>query len=573
MEIIKKIFKKPSGQKAKSLKTLALFLGAVLVVNVAASFLFFRLDLTSDKRFTLSQVTKDKLKGVKDVVYVKVYLDGDMPIAFKKMKRSVKEMLDEFAAYSGGNVQYEFVNPAAESGKKQNALYEDLYKKGLRPVNVQEKNAEGGINQRTLFPGAIVSYNGYEIGINLLTSNSRVTPEESINIGAQNLEYNLVSAIDMIMKKELPKIAFIQGHDELDAMHAQGALQLLSERFNIDSISIRGRMGALDGFSTAIIAKPLKKWSEADKLVLDQYIMHGGKVAWFIDAITVNDDSLASGEVTFGLVNEHNLDDQLFKYGVRINPTVLQDAQSVLIPVNMAVPGAQPQFVPSPWYYYPLLNAPNDNIITKNLNVVYSKYPSSIDTVGVGHNIKKTVLLSTSQYAREIQAPVMVSLAQVTRKFKPGDFNRAWAPVAMLLEGQFASAFQNRMIPGVVGDGKPLVNRSKPTKMVVVADGDIIRNDVQRSASGVMPYPLGFDKYMNQQFGNKDFLLNAISYLNDDTGLMQIRNRELVVRMLDKNKIYTQRTMWVFINTAIPLLLLVAFSIVFIWLRKRKYAR
>ena len=573
MEIIKKIFRKPSGQKAKSLKTLALFLGAVLVINVAASFLFFRLDLTSDKRFTLSQVTKDKLKGVKDVVYVKVYLDGDMPIAFKKMKRSVKEMLDEFAAYSGGNVQYEFVNPAAESGKKQNALYEDLYKKGLRPVNVQEKNAEGGINQRTLFPGAIVSYNGYEIGINLLTSNSRVTPEESINIGAQNLEYNLVSAIDMIMKKELPKIAFIQGHDELDAMHAQGALQVLSERFNIDSVSIRGRMGALDGFSAAIIAKPLKKWSEADKLVLDQYIMHGGKVAWFIDAITVNDDSLASGEVTFGLVNEHNLDDQLFKYGVRINPTVLQDAQSVLIPVNMAVPGAQPQFVPSPWYYYPLLNAPNDNIITKNLNVVYSKYPSSIDTVGVGHNIKKTVLLSTSQYAREIQAPVMISLAQVTRKFKPGDFNRAWAPVAMLLEGQFASAFQNRMVPGVVGDGKPLVNRSKPTKMVVVADGDIIRNDVQRSASGVMPYPLGFDKYMNQQFGNKDFLLNAISYLNDDTGLMQIRNRELVVRMLDKNKIYTQRTMWVFINTAIPLLLLIAFSIVFIWLRKRKYAR
>ena len=570
---MKKLFINSSGQKAKSLKTLALFLGAVLAVNLVASFLYFRLDLTSDSRFTLSQVTKDKLKQVKDVVYVKVYLDGDMPIAFKKMKRSVKEMLDELSAYSGGNLQYEFVNPAAEGGKKQNALYEELYKKGLRPVNVQEKNAEGGINQRTLFPGAIVSYNGYEIGINLLTSNSRVNPEEAITIGVQNLEYSFISAIDMIMKKELPKIAFIQGHDELDALHAQGALQVLSERFNIDSVSIRGRMGALDGFSTAIIAKPLKKWSEADKLVLDQYIMRGGKVAWFIDAVTVNDDSLATGEVTFGLVNEHNLDDQLFKYGVRINPTVLQDAQSILIPVNMAVPGAQPQFVPSPWYYYPLLNAPDDNIITKNLNVVYSKYPSSIDTVGVGHDIKKTVLLGTSQYAREIQAPVMVSLAQVTRKFKPGDFNRAWAPVAMLLEGQFTSAFQNRMVPGVVANGKPLVGKSKPTKMVVVADGDIIRNDVTRRADGVMPYPLGFDKYMNQQFGNKDFLLNVISYLNDDTGLMQIRNREMVIRMLDKSKIYTQRSLWIAINTAIPMLLLVVFGVVFIMLRKRRYAR
>lgn len=570
---MKKLFSKPTGQRAKSLKTLALFLGAVLVINVAASFLFFRLDLTSDKRFTLSKITKSKLNDVKDVVYVKVYLDGDMPIAFKKMKRSIKEMLDEFAAYSDGNVQYVFINPSSEKGKKQNALYEELYRKGLRPVNVQENNAEGGINQRTLFPGAIVSYNGYEIGVNLITNNSRVSPEEAINIGVQNLEYNFMSAIDMIMKKELPKIAFIQGHNELDAMHAQGALQVLSERFNIDSVSIRGRMNALDGFTTAIIAKPLKAWSEADKLVLDQYIMRGGKVAWFIDAVTVNDDSLATGEVTFGLINEHNLDDQLFKYGVRINPTVVQDAQSVLIPVNMAVPGAQPQFVPSPWYYCPLLNAPSDNLITKNLNVISSRYPSSIDTVGVGHDIKKTVLLSTSQYAREIQAPVMISLAQVTKKFKSGDFNRAWAPVAMLLEGSFPSAFQNRTVQGVVSDGKPLVNRSKPTKMVVVADGDIIRNDVARRADGVMPFPLGFDKYMNQQFGNKDFLLNAICYLNDDTGMMQIRNREMVIRMLDKNKIFTQRTFWVILNTAIPLVLLVAFSIVFIWLRKRRYAR
>lgn len=570
---MKKLFSKPTGQKAKSLKALALFLGAILAINVVASFVFFRLDLTSDKRFTLSTVTKTKLKEVKDIVYVKVYLDGDMPIAFKKMKRSIKEMLDEFTAYSGGNVQYEFVNPTAQEGKKLSALYEDLYKKGLRPVNIQENNADGGMNQRTLFPGAVISFNGCEIGVNFITSNSRVSPDESIGIALQNLEYNFISAIDLLTKKTLPKIAFIQGHDEIDALHAQGALQTLSEHFNIDSVTIRGRMGALDSFSTTIIAKPLKAWSEADKMVLDQYIMNGGKVAWFVDAITVNDDSLATGEVSFGLVNQHNLDDQLFKYGVRINPTVLQDAQSVLIPVNMAVPGAQPQFVPSPWYYYPLLNAPSDNLITKNLNVIMSKYPSSIDTVGVGHDIKKTVLLSTSQYAREVQAPVMVSLSQVTKKFKPGDFNRAWAPVAILLEGQFPSAFQHRVAKGITPNGKPAVDRSKPTKMVVVADGDIIRNDVSRQASGVVPYPLGFDKYMNQQFGNKDFLLNVISYLNDDTGLMQIRNRELVIRMLDKNKIYTQRNLWVVLNTAIPLLLLVVFSIVFIWLRKRKYAR
>lgn len=560
-------------RRAKSLKSLGLFLVAVVAINIAASFLFFRLDLTSDKRYTLSKPTKQMLAGIKDIVYVKVYLDGDMPIAFKKMKRSIREMLDEFQAYSHGNVQFEFINPAAEGGDKRSTLIASLYEKGLRPVNIQENNADGGMNQRTLFPGAIVLYNGFEIGVNLLTNNSRVSPEESLNIGLQNLEYNLVSAIDKLTKTKLPKIGFIQGHGELDAMHAQGALQTLAEYFNLDSITIAGRMNVLDTFQTVIVAKPTRAWSEADKLVLDQYIMKGGKVAWFVDEVTVNDDSLATGDVTFGLVNEHNLDDQLFRYGVRINPSVLQDAQSVLVPVNMAAPGAQPQFVPSPWYYYPLLNAPNDNIITKNLNVIMSKYPSSIDTVGVGHDVKKTVLLATSQYSRETLAPTMVSLSQVTRKFQPRDFNRPWAPVAVLLEGQFPSPFQNRMVTGVVGSTSSIIGKSRPTKMVVVADGDIIRNDVVRNANGVHPYPLGFDRYMNQQFGNKDFLLNVISYLNDDTGLMQIRNRELVIRLLDKNKIYTQRGKWIIINTVIPLLMLIAFGGAFIWLRKRRYAR
>lgn len=554
----------------KSLKGLLLFLGVLLVVNYATSFFFFRLDLTADKRYTLSKQTKNKLETVKDIVYVRVYLDGDMPIAFKKMKQSIKEMLDEFSAYSHSNVQYEFVNPL-EGGA--NSYAKSLLQKGIRPVNIQERNAEGGINQRTLFPAATISYKGMELGVNLLLSSSSATPEESINVGLQNLEYNLISSIDKLTKSKLPSIAFIQGHGELDAMHAQGALMTLSEYFNIDSVTINGRMNALDTFQTVIVAKPLKRWSEADKLVMDQYIMKGGRVAWFIDAVTVNDDSLASGEVSFGLVNEHNLDDQLFRYGVRLNPTVLQDAQSVLIPVNMAAPGGAPQFVPSPWYYYPLLSTPNDNIITKNLNVVMSKYPSSIDTVGVGHDVKRTILLSTSQYSRESQAPVMVSLSQVTHKFQPSDFNRPWAPVAILLEGQFSSPFQNRMISGIVGNAGAIVAKSKPTKMVVVADGDIIRNDVSRNATGAHPYPLGFDKYTNQQFGNREFLLNVISYLNDDTGLMQIRNRELIMRMLDKNKIYTQRNFWILINTAIPLLMLLVFSVTFIWLRKRRYTR
>lgn len=554
------------------MRRFAIFAAIVIAANVAASFLSFRIDLTSDSRYTLSKPTKALLKQLDDIVYVKVYLDGDMPIAFKKMRKSIKEQLDEFANYSHKNVQYEFVNPSAEKGDKQKMLFEDIYKKGLRPLNVQENEQDGGINQRTLFPGAVIAYKGYEIGVNFMSNNPSLSPEETINVGLQNLEYNLISAIEKLTMEKLPKIAFIQGHGELDALQLQGALSVLSEYFDIDSLTINGRQNALDSFSTAIIAKPMKPWNEADKLALDQYIMKGGKVAWFIDPVVVNEDSLSTGEMTFGLVNSINLDDQLFHYGVRINPTVLQDAQSVLIPVNMAAPNTAPNFVPSPWYYFPLLTPSNTNIITKNINLVKSQYPGSIDTVGARKHIRKTVLLTTSQYTHEVQAPLMIGLSQVTRKFEQHDFNREYAPVAMLLEGQFPSAFQNRMISGF-SSASDVRKLSAPTKMAVIADGDIVRSDFSRRANGVQTMPLGYDRYMNQQFGNRDFLLNVVSYLNDNTGLMQIRNRELVIRMLDKSKIYTERNKWIAINAVLPLVLLASFGCLFIFLRKRKYTR
>lgn len=570
---MKKILPSLNSQQGKSLRGFAIFIAAIVAVNILASFLFFRFDLTSDNRFTLSKPTKSMLKRVNDIVYIKVYLDGDMPIAFKKMRRSTKELLDEFASYSRGNVKYEFVNPTAEKGKKREALIEELYQKGLRPINIQENDADGGMSQRTLFPGAVISYNGYEIGVNFMTNNPSLTPDETINVALQNMEYNLISGIDKLTKEKLPKVAFIQGHGELDAIQLNGAISALAEYFNVDSVTLNGRMNVLDTFATAIIAKPTKAWSEADKLVLDQYIMGGGKVAWFVDPVVVNEDSLSTGEMTFGLINELNLDDQLFRYGVRLNPNVLQDAQSILIPVNMAAPGGQPQFVPSPWYYFPLLSAPNQNIIAKNINLVKSKYPSSIDTLGGVGDLRKTVLLSTSHYTREVQAPLMIGLSQVTRKFEPQDFNRSFAPVAVLLEGKFQSAFKNRMVSGIVPGFNQARQESKPTKMVVVADGDIIRNDVIRRANGFQPLPLGFDRYMNQQFGNKDFVLNVVSYLNDDIGLMQIRNREMIIRLLDKNKIFTQRSFWIAINTVIPLAFLALIGGGFVYFRKRRYTR
>jgi ABC-2 type transport system permease protein len=528
-----------------------------------------RLDLTADKRYTLSDATKSALRRQSSVVFIKVYLEGEMPVSVRPLQRAAKDMLDDMRVYAGGRLQYEFVNPAP--GRQREAFYRDLLRKGLLPYTMQEKNAEGGVTQIDLFPGALVSLNGKQRGVNFLQVNRNISTEENVNNAIQNLEYAFISAIEELGRKELEKIAFIDGHGELSAAQVADVVRDLSAYYRVNRITLSGDVNALADYALAVIAKPTKAWSEADKLVVDQYIMRGGKVAWFIDPVTVHEDSLANGHLTFGIINDHNLNDMLFRYGVRVNANVVQDLQCALIPVNVSPAGMPAKFSPMPWTYYPLLFPSPDNPISRNLNVVKTEFPGAIDALQ-GAGVSKQALLSASPRSFAKNAPFYVGLEQVMDDIDTRLYSKGPIPVAMLLQGEFSSIFQHRVLSSY-NNGRPFTFAAKSarTAQVVVADGDVIRNDVMAGGSAL---PLGYDRYTKQVlYGNKEFVKNVVAYLLDDSGLTSLRSKIITMRLLDRARVVRERNAWIAVNTIAPLALLAVGGLGFVLWRKKRYGK
>ena len=573
--------------KYRQLTTFGLLLLALLLLNYVAQYAFFRIDLTSDKRYKLSKESREVASNIDETLIIRVYLDGEMPISLKKLRTTIRETLDELKVYAGSNLQYEFVNVSEEANAQDiENIYVALRDRGLSPVIVTENTSDGASSERILFPGALLTYTlaipsadtfrmqTREIPINFLQGNASAESERDMVEAQQNVEFELVNALHRAIQRNIPAIAFIEGHGELDEYETGDIVRELASFARIDRVLLDGHIGILDDYAAVIVARPTMEWSDADKIVLDQYIMGGGRTAWFIDAVAVHHDSLSRGEYTFALVNPHRLDDQLFKYGVRINPNVVQDLHCAYLPVNIAEAGKTADFRPAPWTYYPLLVPPTTHVITRNMNYVESKYPSVLDTVGKNAQVMKSILLHTSEYSRATAVPLRIGLNEAVKQPEAETFNRSYMPIAALLEGVFPSAFLNRPLDRYNnGQAFNFVQESMPTKMIVVADGDIIRNEVSRRADRTGIYPLGFDVYMNTQFGNRQFVLNAISYLLDDDNIMQVRRREWTVRLLDKNEIRSHRTFWVTLNTVLPIVCLFLIGGVFIIWRKRKYAK
>jgi len=561
------------NQKKQNIIQLILALAIILLINYISSQTFFRLDLTADKRYTLSDVTHELLDSLDNTVYIEVYLDGDMPFGFQRMQKSVKELLDEFRVIAGKNIQYSFINPSASNDQsKRDAIYQDLYERGLDPTNVKDRDREGGVAEKILFPGAIIIYGDKETPVNFLKNNPAFSAEVNLNNSIQDIEYEIVDAIRKIITTTRKKIAFIEGQNELDEFETGDITKELAEYYAIDRVTIKDYLNILDPYDAIIIAGPKDKYTEKSKFIIDQYIMNGGKVLWFIDAVTVNMDSLSTGSSTFALMNDVNLNDMLFKYGVRINPNVIQDVQCALIPVNTAVNSRQPKFVPAPWLYYPLLISPNNHPVTKSLNMIKAEFPSVIDTVGNGNDMIKKVLLSSSANARILNAPLLINLAQVREQINPAAFTKSNLPIAVLLEGTFESVFKNRYLKNIIGmDDFSFKETSEPTEIIVVSDADIIRNEVRERADGIFISPLGYDRYTKQTYGNKEFVMNAVHYLVDQKGLLELRSREIKLRILNKAKIIDERVKWQIINTVFPIIFILLFGGIIIYLRKRKY--
>ncbi len=568
-----------SNQNIKNnrLKDLLQFISAVLIVIslvVLSSFIRIRIDLTEDKRFTLSGPTREILSGLKNDIYVQVYLDGEMPIPFKRLKRSVKEMLEEFRIASQRKVDYEFINPAdVKNAGEREARFRELIEKGLNPVNVQAGDEEGGSSQKIIFPGMIMNYNGVEIPVNFLRNNINIPAEQNLLHSIEGLEYELIQTISTLSSDTIFKVAFIEGHGEYSEIEVADITLGLARFFTVDRGIIGGKTGILDKYSAVIIAGPGNEFPETDKFVLDQYIMNGGKVLWLYEEVAVNTDSLIYGE-TVALYRPLNIEDQLFRYGARVNPLLIQDMECMLIRLTVMSGGTPQQVVPAPWYYFPLLTPSQKHPITRNLNKVKGEYVNFIDTVGLDPAISKKILLSTSSFTRLLSPPFIIRLKEAEVIYSENEFNKSNLPVAVLLEGVFPSAFRNRMTYDLISDKNLKVKtESVETKMIIVADGDIIRNEVRRTGTSVTPIPLGQDRYTGQIFGNRDFILNCLNYLVDENGIMELRSRELKLRLLDRNKIKTERMKWQLINMAVPAIMVILAGILYLFIRRKIYVK
>lgn len=579
------------NNKRHEISSLFITLIIIVLVNVIGSFVYTRIDLTSEKRYTLSNTSKEILRDLDDYVYFRVYLEGDFPAGFKKLRKETKEMLDEFRAYSKF-IDYEFINPSdGNSQSERNETYKILWQSGLNyyTETIQTSN---GVQQIMIWPGIILSYREHEMPIDLLSGESGQSQETVLNNSAQDLEYKLISAIKDISTTNRKTIAFVDGHGELTDNEVYDIANSLSKKYNIKRATLNEQVGALTrrdysrdssivikpAFDAIILAKPTEPFSEKDKFLLDQYIMYGGKVMWLIDPVSASMDSLQSAESTMGLALNLNLDDQLFKYGVKLNRNLLLAYPCAQIGL-VTGEGSSMQSMLLPWYYFPLLTAASEHPVVRNIEAVKADFVSSMETTTSSPEIRKIPLLKTSDYTKVSSAPVYISLDILNQRPNAQMFPQKGMVTAYLLTGRFTSLYENRLPETFVESPEiGFKNESVPTSMIVVTDGDIIRNQLaqldyakKNNKRIGSPLPLGYDQYTNITYGNKQFIENAMSYLLEGEGLINVRSRELKIRLLDMNKVNSNPVKWQLINVVLPSALMILFGIILAILRKKKY--
>lgn len=563
---------------------IVMLLAILFLVNFIGSQAYKRFDLTAEGRYTLSKPTIQLLHNLDDVVVVNVFLQGEFPAGFKRLQTATSDMLYEFKNVSGGKVIYRFINPSAGDYEERNKMYKLLYDKGLSPTNLKEKTGDGTKN-KIIFPGMILRYHDKEFPVQLLESQVGLGPEEVLNNSIELLEYKIANGIKKVTQRESPKIGFIQGEGELTKYQMADFLQTLyNAKYDVRLIDLPNTLTLVNKYKTIVIAKPTQPFDEKDKFKIDQFIMNGGEVLWLIDESTAVMDSL-KGKTAFMAMNmPHNLDDQLFRYGVRINADLVEDMQCNVIPL-VTNQGNPPQTEFFPWPFFPVVTSyssnpqsvglPKPHLIAKNLDAVAFQFVSTIDTIRVP-GVKKTPILHTSAYSKAIKLPARLHFSMMQTQPDQSSFTRSYLPVAYLLEGNFTSAFKNRLSAQTLEvlqdslEGVSFRDSSLYAKMIVIGDGDVIANEI---ASDGNPYPLGYYPYTKQTFANKDLLLNCIEYLTDENQLIATRNREIKLRLLDKLRVEEEGNTWKTVNMVVPVFIIALFGFIYNRVRKRKYTR
>lgn len=552
----------------KTIKHITILIIALIAINILSYQAFKRFDLTEDARYTLSDAAINITKNVESPIIVDVFLEGeDFPSEFRRLQRETKQLLEEFSA-KNNRIIFHFINPLEEESTRERNI-QQLSERGLTPMQLSVEES-GKSSQAVIFPWALASYKDQTVVIPLIKNKIGATQQELVTNSVQHLEYAFANGFNKLTKPKHKKIAILKGNKELEDKYIADFVKKIGEYyyiapFTLDSVSKNAQktLNDLKSYDLIISAKPTEAFSEEEKFVLDQYTMNGGKSLWLIDAVAIEKDSLYNDAGSnFAVTRDLNLTDFFFKYGVRINPVMISSLYSAPITVAMGA-GSNSQFQHLRWPYSPLAGSNSDHPIVNNLDLVKFDFANQIDTLK--SRIKKTMLLETAPLTKLESTPREINLQVVTQEPNPALFNKGKQTLAVLLEGEFNSVYSNRVTPIKLKEEK---KKSVPTKMIIIADGDVIKNDVVRNK----PQELGFDRWTGKTYGNKEFLLNAVNYLLDDNGLINIRSKEIAVAFLNKQEITTKKTKWQLINIALPLVLLGLFGLIFNYLRKKKYA-
>lgn len=559
-----------AANKSKALKQLGIVFLAIIVINLISNFFFKRFDLTQDKRYTLSQTTLNIIESVDSPLYIEVYLEGNFPPEFKRLQNETKQLLEEFTAYNS-NIIFNFKNPIEKEETRVEKMKE-FYAKGMQPLSITVED-KGKQSQEVVFPWAQATYGDKFTKVALLKNLMGASTEQKVISSVQHLEFGFAEAINKISKEKQKKIAVIKGNGELIEPFMADFLRTVKESyyigpFTLDSVAKQPTqtLEALKKYDLAVIAKPTEAFTEEEKQVLDQFIMNGGKTLWLVDAVSADMDSLYNETGTIlAAQRELNLTDMFFKYGIRINPLLVKDEYATPIKLASGNQGSETQMQEYSWKFAPFIYPTSTNPIVKNMEGIKFEFASPIEILK--NDIKKTVLLSSSEYSKTVGTPSPISLDMVTEETTPEEYEgKGLLPVAVLMEGKFKSAYQNRVLPF---KDNSFQATGKENKMIVISDGDVIKNQLDKG----VPLELGFDKWTNQLYGNKEFLMNCVNYLLDDNGLINIRSKDVDLPLLNKEEVYKNYTTAQMVTVGLPIVILAIFGFLFTFLRKRKYSR
>jgi gliding-associated putative ABC transporter substrate-binding component GldG len=540
---------------------------AVAVINLLASFVYTRFDLTEDKRYTLSEPAVTVAKKFESPVIIDVLLDGNIPAEFSKLKSETVQLLESFAS-KNKNIKYNLVDPLVDEELAEQTIAE-LQGLGLQPANVTvEEN--GKVSNELVFPWAMVNYKDQTVKVPLLKNKLGATAEDRINNSVQQLEYAFADAFTKLNIGKKKSVAIIKGNGELDDMYIADYLTTIRDYYNIAAITLdsvasdpQSVLNQLKEFDLAVIAKPTQAFSDQEKYVLDQYMVNGGKSIWMIDQVSMEMDSIyAGGGEAIAVPRDLNLKDLFFRYGVRINPVLVNDLYFTQI-VLATGEGNDSQYNPLPWFYYPMVFSQNNHPINTNIEAVRFQFTSPMDILE--NDYKKTVLLQSSPLSKTVGIPKIVSLEMINQQPNRENYTNGNQPLAVLIEGNFTSMYKNRVKPLKLQN---TLEEGPENKMIVISDGDIVKNQLRNGR----PLELGYDKWTNSFYGNKEFLVNSTNYLLDNTGLINIRNKKVTIPLLDVKKIAEQKTKWQLVNIGLPVILTLLFGLFFGYYRKRKFA-